>query len=239
MTRMRSLLLLLVGALTFAGATTLAAPASAGPGCPAVEVVFARGTAETAPPIGITGISFGDQLRPRLAGRSEHIHGVNYPASDNFNDRAAFVRNVVVGIKAAQAQIQSIARNCPQTDIVVGGYSQGAVVATYAVADSIPIPARYHQYASQAPRPMPTEIASHVAAVVLFAPPSDRWIRDLGAPPMRVGAAYRGKTARYCIPGDNVCDGSPVGQPNGLHVLYSVNGMTAQAAEFATRRINR
>lgn len=235
----RILLVVVAALMALTGiAAAAAAPATAAPGCPDVEVVFARGTAEAAPPVGVTGLSFGDALTRRLPAKSVRITGVNYPASNDFNDRFGFVRNVVTGINRAQARIEAIARRCPRTDIVVGGYSQGAVVAGYAVADRIDIPDRYARYRSEAPRPMPAAIASHISAVVLFAPPSARWIRQVGAPPIRVGAAYRGKTVRYCIPGDVVCDGAPVGQPNALHVLYSVNGMTVQGADFAARRIH-
>lgn len=240
---LKRILLILIAAVT--GAVTLvaapvaitAAPAAAAPGCPSAEIVFARGTAEAGAPLGVTGLSFSEALKNRLPGKTVRTSAVNYPASSNFSDRHAFVRNVVRGINNAQAKIESIARRCPSTDIVVGGYSQGAVVAGYAVADRIDIPDRYTQYRSQAPTPMPAAIAKHISAVVLFAPPSARWISQVGAPPMRVGAAYRGKTVRYCIPGDTVCDGAPVGQPNALHVLYSVNGMTVQGADFAARRI--
>ena len=54
---------------------------------------------------------------------------------------------------------------------------------------------------------------------------------------MNVGPLYEGKTKRYCIAGDVVCDGAPVGQPNGLHVLYAVNGMTVDAAQYVKARL--
>ena len=56
-------------------------------------------------------------------------------------------------------------------------------------------------------------------------------------PPIRVAPAYRYKTVRYCIPGDTICNGSPVGGPNALHVLYTVNGMTIDAANYVARRL--
>ncbi|MFT3716499.1 MAG: cutinase family protein [Gordonia sp. (in: high G+C Gram-positive bacteria)] len=235
--RLRSAFALAAVAVGSLSATTVAAPhADAAAGCANVTVVFARGTQETAPPVGVTGLAFGQELRSRLPGKNVRISAVNYPASGDFNDRPAFVRNLVRGIKDTQAQVRGIAARCPKTRIVVGGYSQGAVVATYAVADSIAIPAKYMKYSAQAPKPMPADVARHVSAVVLFAPASSHWIRQVGAPPMHVGAAYRGKTRSYCAPGDNVCDGSPVGAPQAVHLTYPVNGATAQAADFAARR---
>lgn len=213
-----------------------AAPAQAAPGCVDVELLFTRGTVETAGPVGVTGLAMGAALDQALPGQSVRTTAVRYAASSNFSNRPAFLRSLVAGINSAQAQMRAIAKRCPKTKIVLGGYSQGAVVATYAVTDSVEVPEIYARYRSQAPRPMPAEIAKHVSAVVLYGPPSHRWIRDLGAPPMRVGAAYRAKTVSYCAPGDNICDGSPVGQPNAAHLLYPVNGMTVAGAEFAARR---
>ena len=44
--------------------------------CPAVEVVFARGTNE-APGVGATGQSFVDALTARLPGKTVDVYGVN------------------------------------------------------------------------------------------------------------------------------------------------------------------
>jgi cutinase len=161
---------------------------------------------------------------------------VNYPASSDFGDRLAFAGTVVNGIRDAQAHVEFMAANCSRTRIVLGGYSQGAVVAGFATMDGVPVgvPAAYDAYV---PAPMPPQVSSHVAAVVLFGKPSDRFMSDVGAPPIVVGPMYAGKTVRYCILGDNICDGSGFAGPNALHVLYSVNGMTLAAAAFAASRL--
>lgn len=102
--------------------------------------------------------------------------------------------------------------------------------------DGIPadIPPQFARYESGIPQPMPADIATHVAAVVLFGKPSDLFMREVGAPRIAIGPLYLPKTAEYCVPGDTVCDGSPFpGRPNALHTLYSVNGMTLAAADFA------
>lgn len=237
-TRTARRLAILTGSLAVAAGGVLAAvPHASAASCPDVEVVFARGTSETAPPVGLTGLSFAQALRSQLPGKSVSVYGVNYPASNNFNNRVAFVRNVVDGITTAQDHIKATASRCPKTGIVLGGYSQGGAVAAYAANSGIAVPARYAEYASQAPKAMPADVEPHVKAVVLFAPPSDRWIRDIGAPEMNVGPRYRPKTVTYCIAGDVVCDGAPVGQPNALHVLYGVNGMNVQAAQYAAARL--
>ncbi|GAA1481036.1 alpha/beta fold hydrolase [Gordonia sinesedis] len=215
----------------------VSSPRASAATCADVEVVFARGTVEPAPPIGLTGISFVETLRTQLGGKSLRAYGVNYPASNNFNNRLRFAQQVVSGINDAQARVKYLAAKCPRTRIVLGGYSQGAVVAGYAANGGIAVPAQYREYASRVPGPLPPAVADHVAAIVLFAPPSDRWITDIGAPPIRIAAPYRARTVRYCIPGDTVCNGAPVGQPNGLHVLYAVNGMTLEASRFVVSRL--
>ncbi|MBD1322525.1 cutinase family protein [Gordonia hankookensis] len=220
-----------------AGGVVMNAPKASAATCSDVAVVFARGTAEPAPPIGLTGQSFVGALRSQLPGKSVAAQGVKYAASSDFNNRPKFVRSVVDGVKEAQNEVKTIAATCPRTRIVLGGYSQGAVVAGYATSGKITIADRYRQYESQVPAPLPANVASHVAAVVLFAPPSDRFISDVGAPRIRVGAPYEPKTVRYCIPGDTICNGAPVGQPNALHVLYTVNGMPLDAAHFVVGRL--
>ncbi len=66
-------------------------PASAG-SCPAVEVVFARGTGEP-PGVGPTGQAFIDSLRSRVGGRSFGTYAVNYPASDQWDTGIEGIRD--------------------------------------------------------------------------------------------------------------------------------------------------
>jgi cutinase len=207
------------------------APAGAA-SCADVEVIFARGTIEPAPPMGLTGLSFSEAVRSQLPGKTVSSYGVNYPASDQFNNRLAIANSVAVGVRSAQTRIKYLAATCPDTKIVLGGYSQGAAVAGFTTATGIDVPNEYRQYRNQVPPPLPADVADNVSSVILFAPPSDRFLRDIGSPAIQVDSEYRDKTKTYCIPGDNICDGSPVGQPNGLHVLYSVNGMTLDAANY-------
>lgn len=208
--------------------------ASAAP-CPDVEVVFARGTAEP-PGLGFTGLSFVEALRLRALGKSVGSYAVNYAASADFNTPLNVVRTAMEGIRDVQAHVEFIAANCSGTRIVLGGYSQGAVVAGFATMAATPAGVR-SEYAASVPPPMPPEVADNVAAVVLFGMPSDRFMLDIGAPAVAVGPLYAGKTVDYCIPFDTICDGAPAGQPNALHALYGVNGMTIDAAGFAASRL--
>ena len=209
-----------------------AVPSASAQPCPDVEVVFARGTGEP-PGVGGIGLAFVDSLRSQVGARSLGVYAVNYLASGDFGSGMEFARTVVDGIRDAGAHVQSMAANCPNTRMVLGGYSQGALVAGFVTSAVIPegVPA------SLVPAPMPPEVADHVATVALFGEPSDRFMRDVGAPPVAIGPLYAPKTIELCAPGDTICDGAPVGGPTVAHALYAVNGMVGQAATFAAGRL--
>src|SRR3954462_6371800 len=167
-----------VGIAMTTAATVLTAPfggavASADP-CPDVEVVFARGTGE-APGVGGIGQAFVDALRAQAGNRSVSGYPVTYLASSEFDNREVFAGTVVDGIRDAGAHVESTAANCPNTRIVLGGYSQGAVVSGFVTSAAIPaeVPA---EYATYIPAPMPPEVADHVAAVVLIGKPSAQFM---------------------------------------------------------------
>ena len=212
--------------------TVAPVPSASADPCPDVEVVFARGTGE-APGVGGVGQAFVDALRPQVGSRSLGVYAVNYEASADFASGMEFARTVVDGIRDAIAHVESTAANCPKTRMVLGGYSQGAVVAGFVTSAVVPegVPA------DLVPAPMPPEMADHVAAVALFGKPSDQFMRDVGAPPIVIGPLYKAKTTDLCAPGDTICNGADVGPPNGAHVLYTVNGMMGQAADFAASRL--
>lgn len=228
----------LIGAVVMtSGATVLSVPipsASAQP-CPDIEVVFARGTSE-APGVGGIGQAFVDSLRSQAGGRDVAVYPVNYQAASNFDDRLEFARTVVDGIRDAGTHVESTAANCPNTRMVLGGYSQGAVVAGYVTAAVIPegIPAEFRPFI---PNPMPPEVANHVAAVVLFGKPSAQFMGSIGAPPVVIGPLYAPKTLDLCIPDDTICNGAPAGGPSIGHALYAANGMTNEGAAYAVGRL--
>ncbi len=224
------------GALLTAGLAVGAAPvAAAEPACPDVEVVFARGTSE-APGVGGTGQAFVDALRAQTPGKSVAVYAVNYPASSNFTDRIPFAQNVVDGVRDAGSHIQATAAACPETKIVLGGFSQGAVVAGYVTADAVPqgVPSEYLSYL---PSPLPEEVSDHVAAVVLLGNPSQAFLNQFGAPIGTIGPRYAPKTIELCAPGDTICDGTPGAMPSMAHAMYGINGMTNEAASYVAARV--
>jgi cutinase len=227
----------LVAAVLLSACGLLSAPitiAAAQP-CSDVEAVFARGTGE---PAGVGGIGepFVDELRAAIGPKSLDVYPVNYEASSDFSDRVQFAQSVVDGIKDASSHIEATAANCPKTRIVLGGYSQGAAVAGAVTSASIPagIPA---EYLAILPKPMPPEIANHVAAVTLFGKPSAQWLQNYGAPAVVIGPLYAPKTDDLCADGDTICNGDPGGLPSFAHSSYPVNGLTAQAAAYAASHL--
>ena len=194
--------------------------------CPAIGVVFARGTFEV-PGVGATGQAFVDALNARLPGKTVDVYGVDYPASLDFG-------RAVDGIVDAANKIQSIAASCPSTKIVLGGYSQGAAVAGYTTAATVPEGFALPDGLSG---PMPASIASHVSAAVLFGTPTPDILHllDGNAPPITIGQAYAAKTLQLCAPGDPIC--FPGGLDRSAHSAYKSNGMADQAADFAARQL--
>jgi cutinase len=196
-----------------AGNTSIASAQAAS--CPDVQVVFARGTGEP-DGVGRVGQAFVDALRPLVKGKSVATYAVSYPASRDFL-RAAD------GANDASMFIQNTAATCPDTKIVLGGYSQGAAV--------IDIVAVAGQPTLGFADPLPDNIASHVAATAVFGNPS---IRLLGGPLTALSPLYGYKTIDLCNGADPVCSG---GDDVAAHSLYEQTGLTTQAAHFVADRL--
>jgi cutinase len=204
--------------LALAGLTTSALPialmgssTAAAQQCPDVEVVFARGTTEP-PGVGGIGQAFVDSLRSHLGERSMGVYAVNYPASRDF------VSSTPAGADDASAHIQSMAANCPSTQLVLGGYSQGAGVIDLATTA------------------LPASVADHVAAAALFGGPSSSFADSLSPGPLpTIGPAFAAKTIDLCVPNDPICFEG--GWDMGAHGAYIQSGMVNQAASFAAARL--
>jgi cutinase len=183
--------------------------ASAGP-CPDVDVVSARGTDEPPGP-GSIGQAFIDSLRPKLPGRSVEVYGVNYPATDDF------VRSESAGADDARAHVQSTVANCPNTRMVLSGYSQGAAVIDMVTEE------------------LPPKVADHVAAVAVFGNPKSTFARTLGSGQLpAISPLYGPRTIDLCVTDDRICS---EGKSEAAHHLYDQNGMTDQAATFVAQKL--
>ncbi len=206
---------------------TSAVPFASAQPCPDVQVVYARGTGE-APGVGPTGQAFIDNLRSRLAGKSLDVYPVNYPASDQWYTG-------LEGIRDAGAHVVSMAQNCPNTKMVLSGYSQGAAVMGFVTSSEVPNGIPDGIDPASVPKPLSPDVANHVSSVVLFGTPNARAMNFLGQPPVAIGPQYESKTIKVCEPGDPVCSD---GLDFAAHNTY-VNdvSMIDQGAEFAASQI--
>ena len=185
----------------------LASPAGAD-GCNDIEVVFARGTGE-APGIGRVGQAFVDSLRGKVGNRSIGTYGVNYPATYDFLAAAD-------GANDASTFIQNVVNNCPDTRLVLGGYSQGAAIID--VITSVPFPAVGFT------NPLPANVPDRVAALAVFGNPTAKVGLPLTSSPL-----YGARAIDLCNAGDPVCSG---GDSVPAHRDYGPSGLTNQAAAF-------
>ena len=187
---------------------TVVPTASAEPSCPDVEVIFARGTEE---PVGLgrVGSAFIDSLRGKVGDRSVGAYAVNYPATFDFLAAAG-------GANDASGHIQWMVNNCPNTRLVLGGYSQGAAIVD--VLAAVPFPAIGFN------APLPPNIPAHIAALAVFGNPSTK----IGLP-LTVSPVYGPRSIDLCNGGDPVCSG---GDDIAAHSNYGPAGFTDQAATF-------
>ncbi len=206
-----------LAAAVLAAAALLVAPAVTAPGitptahaqgCPDIEVVFARGTDEL-PGLGRVGQAFVDSLSGRVGGRSVGSYAVVYPATYDFLAAAG-------GANDASAHIQYMMANCPNTRLVLGGYSQGAAVIDIIAA--VPFPAVGFT------NPLPPNAPDFVAAIAMFGNPTTK----VGLP-MTASPVWGSRAIDLCTLGDPVC--SP-GNDIAAHSNYVPAGMPGQAAAF-------
>ncbi len=194
-------------------AAGFAAPAHADD-CPDVEVIFARGTGEQ-PGVGRVGQAFIDALAPQLGGRTLGSYGVNYPASINFLAASS-------GADDAAARIADVSARCPQTALVLGGFSQGAAAVSM-LAGVPPVGDRVGGIGS-AP-PLPAAAAGRIAAVAVFGNPGVRFGSALSST-----GAFAGRAIDLCAPGDPICEVG--GRDRAAHSAYEFPPYPDQAANF-------
>ena len=190
-------------------------PKASADDCGDAEVVFARGTNEPAG-LGRVGDSFVESLRQQ-SGLNIKTYGVNYAASklqlhggDGANDTINHVKSTV--------------DHCPNTQIVLGGYSQGASVMD--IVAGVPIGGIDWGNALSA------SLASHVAAVATFGDVADRAGGSLPTKSALLGS----KAIDLCNPNDPICHAGPGNEWSG-HTEGYVPVYTTQAAAFVASRL--
>lgn len=187
--------------------------------CPEVEVVFARGRIEP-PGTGQVGQAFVSALRAKTP-KSVGFYAVNYPADTE----------VIQGANDMSQHIQYMARNCPDTRLVLGGYSLGAAVTDVVLA----VPAPIFGYTN----PLPLGMNEHIAAVALFG----NGTRKVLGPVSDISPLYGDKTIDLCTADDPICNSNldpntwVDNWPAHQQASYIDSGLVDQAAAFVAARL--
>ncbi|MBV8294573.1 MAG: cutinase family protein [Mycobacterium sp.] len=208
-----------VGALLAAG--LMLAPATliptASASCPDVDVAFARGRLES-PGAGVVGNAFISALRSKV-NKNVSLYAVRYPADNE----------VDVGANDMSAHVQSTINNCPNTRVVLGGYSLGAAVTDVVMAAPGPL--------FGFTNPLPPGSDQHIAAVALFGNGS-QWV----GPITNFNPAYNDRTIDLCHGADPVCNPADPhtwsdNWPQHSASQYIQAGMVNQAADFVAGKL--
>ena len=184
--------------------------------CPDAEVDFARGR-EEAPGVGAVGHAFINSLQKKAPHKTIGSYGVNYPADVS----------VTKGSNDMSAHVQSMAASCPNTKLVLGGYSLGAAAADVVVAMNQP----GFGYTD----PLPPPMDQHIAAVALFGNGTQRVLGPVPA----FSPAFAGKSIDLCAAGDPICTGGvqDLHWHSHLQPSYIDSGLVDQAASFVAGKL--
>ena len=185
--------------------------------CSPIEVVFARGRLES-PGAGVIGNSFVSALRSKV-NRNVSLYAVRYPADNQ----------VDVGANDMSAHVQSTINGCPNTRVVLGGYSLGAAVTDVVMAAPGPM--------FGFTNPLPPGADQHIAAVALFGNGS-QWV----GPITNFNPVYTDRTIDLCHGADPVCNPADPHTWNDNWSQHSASGyiqagMVNQAADFVAGKL--
>ncbi|KAH7403003.1 cutinase [Cadophora sp. MPI-SDFR-AT-0126] len=164
--------------------------------CKKVTVIFGRGSGQPGNVGSIVGPPFFDALASLLGASNVAVQGVNYPAS--YEEAGSG------GSKEGTANLVTFAQwasyKCPNTQIVLSGYSQGAQLIHLA-------------------GPSLASVASKIIAVVVFGDPyNNQAISNIN--PFKVRS--------FCANGDYICNPSGGFDPNA-HTSYGNKAVEAAA----------
>jgi cutinase len=227
-TRVRHILGGLLPLLSVSAIPATAPSASAAPaGCANYDISFARGTHDS-PGLGSVGNAFASAVKAKVPGKTFSTYGVNYPADFDFAKAGE-------GAGDLSEHLQDTASRCPDTQFILGGYSQGAAVVDSVISLGIPVGGFYTT-------PLPADVANRIVAVALFGDPIHRIFN--GPQPIFITPDLGSKVTDQCADGDPICenvDGDVDAQKadfNANHVSYVSRGLTTQAASFVADRVN-
>ncbi|KAH3904038.1 cutinase [Parastagonospora nodorum] len=191
---MKSFTLAVLPTLTMAALTSISQnDVMGGGGCKAMTVLFARGTTELGNMGSVAGPPFVTALGAMMGGDIA-VQGIAYPA-----DVPGFL---IGGSKAGSAlmakMVGQVRAQCPDTSLVMAGYSQGG------------------QLVHNAADMLSAQDAAFVNSAVIFGDPNN------GKP---VGKVAASDTMVVCHAGDLICAGQAV--ILAPHLTYGINGAQA------------
>lgn len=192
-------------------------PVASAANCPDAELIFARGRLES-PGAGQIGNALVASLRSKT-GKNVALYAVKYPADTQID----------IGANDMSARVQYMASSCPDTRLVLGGYSLGAAVTDVVLA----VPFGFFGFKN----PLPPGLDQKVAAVALFGN-GIAWV----GPISNFNPIYKERTIELCHGDDPICN--PTDPENWqdywadhLAPAYIKAGMVTQAADFVAPRI--
>lgn len=214
-TRIRYSAVVALALLVLPGIST-SMPTAAAASCPASELVFARGRTE-APGPGKIGSALISALRSRVSNIG--LYAVKY-AADTDPDR---------GAQDMSGHIQYMINSCPDTRLVLGGYSLGAAATDLVLASPVPVFGFTNL--------LPPGADQHIAAVALFGNGS-AW----AGPITGLSPLYGERTIELCHGADPICNPADPhtwsdNWPDHLADAYINAGMVNQAADFVASRL--
>lgn len=162
----------------------------AGVGCKPITVIFARGTIELGNVGELVGPPFFNDLDDLIGADNIAVQGVDYPATIE----GYLAGGDPGGALTTADLLNQAASNCPDTQIVLSGYSQGAMEVHLGEAM------------------VAAEVAAQIAAVVVFGDPFK------GRPFPNVDSS---KVMTYCFSEDLICDDLPI--VDTYHLSYVVD----------------
>lgn len=172
-----------------------------------------------------------------------YVEALAYPAVVA-EDSLVYFGSLNLGTRALQSELEDLARTCPNTNVVLAGYSQGAAVISQTLSGSLSPSAK-----------------SHLSAVVLFGDPGfhagQAWNAAGSGTANGIfgsnGAALEGYTKlaweapsygsqtqqtiirSYCYSGDMFCQGNLTADGAMIHSSYGTHGDTMTDAYIFTK----
>jgi cutinase len=176
-----------------------------------MTVIYARGTGEAGNCGTVAGPPMFAALRSKMGADGVTIQGVDYAASEGVslpdsditydnqtNSRQGNANQAADGGKAMAALVATALAQCPDTKIVIAGYSQGAMAVHSCFNDGV--------------------TAAQVAGAINFGDPLKR---------ENVGDLSKDKISQFCGKSDQICGAGGDGGAEGDHTSYGAQAEAA------------